>query len=66
MNQSNISIEKMIVHQVNHHIANKKGFVLSDLRQEGRLQRSISNDKISGPGFLDDYAFFIAGLLIIP
>ena len=38
-------------------------FILSDMVKGGRLQRSGAQGKLSGPGFLDDYAFFIAGLL---
>jgi uncharacterized protein len=38
-------------------------FVLSEMVQGDRLHRSMAQGKLSGPGFLEDYAFFIAGLL---
>ncbi|MCF7973393.1 MAG: thioredoxin domain-containing protein [Phycisphaerae bacterium] len=37
--------------------------VLDKLEKDGRLMRSLALGKTSGPGFLDDYAFFVAGLL---
>jgi uncharacterized protein YyaL (SSP411 family) len=37
--------------------------VLDRLEKDGQLMRSLAMGKVSGPGFLDDYAFFIAGLL---
>ncbi|MHC4573759.1 MAG: thioredoxin domain-containing protein [Planctomycetota bacterium] len=39
------------------------GFVLSELRQDGRLMRYYRDGKVVGPGFLDDYAFVTMGLL---
>ena len=38
-------------------------FVLTEMTPAGRLQRSVAQGKLSGPGFLEDYAFFITGLL---
>jgi uncharacterized protein YyaL (SSP411 family) len=38
-------------------------FVLSKLRRDGRLMRYYRDEKVVGPGFLDDYAFVIMGLL---
>jgi len=38
-------------------------FVLTEMVQGDRLHRSMAQGKLSGPGFLEDYAFFIAGLL---
>ncbi len=38
-------------------------FVLAELRKDGRLQRSWKGGRASGPGFLEDDAFFVAGLL---
>jgi uncharacterized protein YyaL (SSP411 family) len=38
-------------------------FVLAELRVNGRLQRSGKDGRTSGPGFLEDDAFFVAGLL---
>jgi len=38
-------------------------FVLSNMVQGDRLHRSMAQGRLSGPGFLEDYAFFIAGLL---
>jgi uncharacterized protein YyaL (SSP411 family) len=44
--------------------AEKAGeFVLSKLRRDGRLMRYYRDGKLAGPGFLDDYAFVIMGLL---
>jgi uncharacterized protein YyaL (SSP411 family) len=44
--------------------AEKAGeFVLSKLRRDGRLMRYYRDGKVAGPGFLDDYAFVIMGLL---
>ncbi|MHC4704461.1 MAG: thioredoxin domain-containing protein, partial [Planctomycetota bacterium] len=44
--------------------AEKAGeFVLSKLRRDGRLMRYYRDGKVAGPGFLDDYAFVITGLL---
>ncbi|MFC1765369.1 thioredoxin domain-containing protein [Planctomycetota bacterium] len=40
-------------------------YVLEQLRPGGRLQRSALQGKVSGPGYLDDYAFFIEGLLAL-
>jgi uncharacterized protein YyaL (SSP411 family) len=40
-------------------------FVLEEMRVEGRLQRSWLREQCSGPAFLDDYAFFIQGLLAL-
>ncbi|HKQ60569.1 MAG TPA: thioredoxin domain-containing protein [Candidatus Polarisedimenticolaceae bacterium] len=38
-------------------------FVLDALRPQGRLRRSWFHGEVRGPGFLDDHAFMIAGLL---
>ena len=38
-------------------------FVIGALSKDGRLQRSWRDGRVSGPGFLDDDAFFVAGLL---
>ncbi|HUT30619.1 MAG TPA: thioredoxin domain-containing protein [Sedimentisphaerales bacterium] len=38
-------------------------FVLGKLRRDGRLMRYYRDGKVAGPGFLDDYAFVIMGLL---
>jgi uncharacterized protein YyaL (SSP411 family) len=38
-------------------------FVLADASRDGRLQRSWKDGRTSGPGFLEDDAFFVAGLL---
>jgi uncharacterized protein YyaL (SSP411 family) len=38
-------------------------FILSTMRTGERLSRSAFRGEVSGVGFLDDYAFFIAGLL---
>ncbi len=38
-------------------------FLLDRMRVDGRLQRSWFNGALSGEGYLDDYASFIAGLL---
>jgi len=38
-------------------------FVLRDVRIAGRLQRSWKDGRASGPGFLEDDAFVVAGLL---
>jgi uncharacterized protein len=38
-------------------------FVLAELRDDGRLQRSWKDGRASGPGFLEDDAFCVAGLL---
>lgn len=38
-------------------------FILNNLRQNGRLMRYYRDGKAIGPGFLDDYAFMIMGLL---
>ncbi|MHC4623168.1 MAG: thioredoxin domain-containing protein [Planctomycetota bacterium] len=44
--------------------AGKAGeFVLSKLIRDGRLMRYWRDGKVAGPGFLDDYAFVITGLL---
>jgi uncharacterized protein YyaL (SSP411 family) len=37
--------------------------LLAKLEVDGRLMRSLAMGQASGPGFLDDYAFLIAGLL---
>jgi uncharacterized protein YyaL (SSP411 family) len=39
------------------------GFVLTKLRREGRLLRSFKDGSATNDGYLDDYAFLIAGLL---
>jgi uncharacterized protein YyaL (SSP411 family) len=39
------------------------GFVLDAVCTGGRLQRSWKDGRASGPGFLEDDAFFVAGLL---
>jgi uncharacterized protein YyaL (SSP411 family) len=38
-------------------------FILTRLRQKGRLMRHFSRGRAEGNAFLDDYAFLIAGLL---
>ena len=38
-------------------------FVLTEMTRAGRLQRSWKDGRVSGPGFLEDDAFFVAGLL---
>jgi uncharacterized protein YyaL (SSP411 family) len=38
-------------------------FVLENMREGGRLERVYLNGRAQGPAFLDDYAFFIAGLI---
>ena len=38
-------------------------FILAEMRPAGRLQRSWKDGRSSGPGFLEDNAFFVAGLL---
>jgi uncharacterized protein YyaL (SSP411 family) len=38
-------------------------FVLGRMRSEGRLHRVALAGRASGPGYLDDYAFVVAGLL---
>ncbi len=38
-------------------------FILTHMKQAGRLQRSALETTIGGDAYLDDYAFFIAGLL---
>ena len=38
-------------------------FILTHMKQEGRLHRSALGTTIDGDAYLDDYAFFIAGLL---
>jgi len=38
-------------------------FILSTMREGTRLHRSAFRGEVSGGGFLDDYAFLIAGLL---
>jgi uncharacterized protein YyaL (SSP411 family) len=38
-------------------------FILAEMRPGGRLQRSWKDGRSSGPGFLEDDAFFVAGLL---
>jgi uncharacterized protein YyaL (SSP411 family) len=38
-------------------------FVLARLRASGRLARSFKDGRAGPPGFLDDYAFVVAGLL---
>jgi uncharacterized protein YyaL (SSP411 family) len=38
-------------------------YVLHEMRGEGRLQRSSLDGVVSGEGYLDDYAFLIAGLI---
>jgi uncharacterized protein len=43
--------------------ANAADFVLRELSKDGRLQRSWRDGRASGPGFLEDDAFFVAGLL---
>ncbi|MCS5636395.1 MAG: thioredoxin domain-containing protein [Myxococcota bacterium] len=39
------------------------GFILENMRSQGRLQRIWLEGKTSGPAFLADYAFFIAALI---
>jgi len=43
--------------------ARAANFVLAHLRKDGRLQRSWRDGRSSGPGFLEDDAFYVAGLL---
>jgi hypothetical protein len=43
--------------------ARAAGFALDRLRVDGRLQRSFRDDRTSGPGFLEDQAFLVQGLL---
>jgi len=43
--------------------AHAAAFVLGALRRDGRLQRSWKDGRPSGPGFLEDDAFFVAALL---
>ncbi len=38
-------------------------FVLGEVTVAGRLQRSWKDGRVSGPGFLEDDTFFVAGLL---
>jgi len=38
-------------------------FVLTTMRQDGRLRRSALGGEVSGDGYVDDYAYMIAGLL---
>ncbi len=38
-------------------------FVIAALGTDGRLHRSWKDGQVSGPGFLEDDAFFVAGLL---
>jgi len=38
-------------------------FILTELRRDGRLRRSWKDGRTSGPGFLEDDAFFTAALL---
>ncbi len=38
-------------------------FALAHMRKGGRLERVYTNGRAQGPAFLDDYAFFIAGLI---
>lgn len=41
------------------------GFVLEQLREDGRLRRAQVNGEADGDAFLEDYAFLIAGLLAL-
>jgi uncharacterized protein YyaL (SSP411 family) len=43
--------------------ARAAAFVLAELRRDGRLQRSWKDGRSSGPGFLEDDAFFVGALL---
>jgi uncharacterized protein YyaL (SSP411 family) len=43
--------------------ANAADFALRELNRDGRLQRSWRDGRASGPGFLEDDAFLVAGLL---
>jgi len=43
--------------------ARAAAFVLDRLRVNGRLQRSFRDGRTSGPGFLEDQAFLVQGLL---
>jgi uncharacterized protein YyaL (SSP411 family) len=43
--------------------ARAAAFVLGALRVDGRLQRSYRDGRTSGPGFLEDQAFVVQGLL---
>jgi hypothetical protein len=43
--------------------ARAAAFVLDEMRREGRLVRVYKDGRASGPAFLEDYAFMIAGLL---
>lgn len=50
------------VHYVNR-AARAADFVLTKMRKDGRLLRSYKNGQARHNGYLDDYAFLIAGLL---
>ncbi len=43
--------------------ARAAAFVLGHMRSDGRLLRSFKDGAAVGDGYLDDYAFFVAGLL---
>jgi uncharacterized protein YyaL (SSP411 family) len=43
--------------------ARAAGFLLSDLRKDGRLLRSRKDGRLGPPGFLEDHAFLAQGLL---
>jgi hypothetical protein len=43
--------------------ARAAGFLLDELRRDGRLLRVYLAGRVSGPAFLEDYAFLVAGLL---
>ena len=38
-------------------------FVLTRMREEGRLRRSFKDDRAEHPAYLEDYAFLVAGLI---
>ena len=38
-------------------------FVLTSMRREGRLSRISLSGEVGGPAFLEDYAFFVRGLI---
>ncbi|HNQ24371.1 MAG TPA: thioredoxin domain-containing protein [Phycisphaerae bacterium] len=46
-----------------HAAARAADFILEHLRRDGRLLRTYRNGTARLPGYLDDYAFFIEGLL---
>jgi uncharacterized protein YyaL (SSP411 family) len=45
--------------------ARNADFLLTGLYRDGRLGRSYKDGQVKGKGFLEDYSFFIAGLLAL-